>query len=133
MASGPQALRDEIEAANKKFMACFKAQDANALSMLYTEDCKVMATGMDVQTGRQGVVKVFGGTMTNGVKEVLLVIQVVGPLDSDNYCYERSEYTMYGADKKVVDQGKYVVIWHKIDGTWYLYTDIFNTNLSPSK
>jgi len=47
--------------------------------------------------------------MTNGVKEVLLVIQEVGPLDSDNYCYERSEYTMYGADKKVVDQGKYVI------------------------
>ena len=35
-------------------MDCFKAQDANALSMLYTEDCKVMATGMDTQTGRQG-------------------------------------------------------------------------------
>ena len=52
------ALRDEIEAANKKFMACFKAQDANALSMLYTEDCKVMATGMDVQTGRQGTLNV---------------------------------------------------------------------------
>ena len=56
-----------------------------------------------------GVVKVFGGAMTNGVKEVLLVIQEVGPLDGDNYCYERSEYTMYRADKKVVDQGKYVI------------------------
>jgi len=50
------ALKDDIEAANKKFMDIFKAQDANALSMLYTEDCKVMATGMDVLTGRQGKV-----------------------------------------------------------------------------
>ena len=46
--------------------------------------------------------------MANGVKEVLLEIQEVGPLDNENYCYERSEYTMYGDGKNVVDQGKYV-------------------------
>ena len=48
------ALRDEIAAANEKFMAAFKAQDANAVAALYTEDCKVMPTGSDVVMGREG-------------------------------------------------------------------------------
>ena len=44
--------------------------------------------------------------MTAGAKEVLLDIKEVGPLDQTDYCYERSEYTFYKADKTVLDQGK---------------------------
>ena len=35
-------------------MTAFKAQDANAVAALYTEDCKVMPPGSDVVTGREG-------------------------------------------------------------------------------
>ena len=49
------ALKDEIAAANEKFMAAFKAQDANAVAALYTEDCKVMPPGTDVVMGRDGI------------------------------------------------------------------------------
>ena len=49
------ALRDEIATANEKFMAAFKAQDANAVAALYTEDCKVMPPGTDVVVGRDGI------------------------------------------------------------------------------
>lgn len=55
-----------------------------------------------------GAAKVFGSVMTAGAKEVLLDIKEVGPLDQTNYCYERSEYTFFKADKTVFDQGKYV-------------------------
>lgn len=48
----------------------------------------------------------FGSVMTAGAKEVLLAIKEVGPLDQTDYCYERSEYTFYKADKTVLDQGK---------------------------
>ena len=35
-------------------MTAFKAQDANAVAALYTEDCKVMPPGSDVVMGREG-------------------------------------------------------------------------------
>ncbi len=35
-------------------MDAFAKQDATALSMLYTEDCKLMPTGSDVLVGRDG-------------------------------------------------------------------------------
>ena len=33
-------------------MRCFAANDMTALSNLYTVDCKLMPTGVDVQEGR---------------------------------------------------------------------------------
>ena len=48
------AAFDEIVAANKVFMATFDKGDAEGLSMLYTEDCKVMPTGAPTMTGRKG-------------------------------------------------------------------------------
>ena len=45
---------DEIVAANKNFMAAFDGGDAEGLSKLYTEDCKVLPSGAPVQCGRKG-------------------------------------------------------------------------------
>ena len=45
----------EIESVNQKFMEAFGKQDAIALSLLYTEDCKLMPTGTDVLFGRGGM------------------------------------------------------------------------------
>ena len=50
----PAALWADIEAANVKFMDAFKTGDATQVAKLYTEDCKVMPTGADVQLGRDG-------------------------------------------------------------------------------
>ena len=36
-------------------MAAFKAQDANAVAALYTEDCKIMPPESDVVVGREGI------------------------------------------------------------------------------
>jgi len=44
-------LMSEIEVDNQKFMEAFAKHDATALSMLYTEDCKLMPTGTDVLFG----------------------------------------------------------------------------------
>ena len=53
-----------------------------------------------------GAAKVFGSVMTAGAKEILLEIKEVGPLDQTDYCYERSEYTFFKANKTVFDKGK---------------------------
>ncbi len=48
------ALIDEIKQANGNFMKAFGAGNMDDLSALYTEDCKIMPTGADVMTGRDG-------------------------------------------------------------------------------
>jgi ketosteroid isomerase-like protein len=47
-------LHAEIQAANVKLMDAFAKGDTEAIEALYTSDCKVMHTGMDVIEGQQG-------------------------------------------------------------------------------
>jgi ketosteroid isomerase-like protein len=34
---------------------------------------------------------------------------------------------------KVVDRGKYIVIWKREQGQWKLHRDIWNTSMPPAK
>jgi ketosteroid isomerase-like protein len=111
-------------------MSRYASGDMKALSELYTEDCKLMPPGSDVVEGRAGVESVFNSVHGGGAKTVKLEIDEVGPLGSPDAVFERSHYTFYKEDGSVFDHGKFVVIWKKIDGTWFLYTDIFNSNKS---
>ena len=43
---------DEMNVHNEKFVSYFNKNDMKALSELYTEDCKLMPPGSDVQEGR---------------------------------------------------------------------------------
>ena len=57
--SSAATLADEIKAANERFMARYGSGDMKSLSLLYTEDCKIMPTGSDVQEGRASTVPLF--------------------------------------------------------------------------
>ena len=46
-------LRSEIEDASARFTEAFNRQDAEAVSQLYTEDCALMPTGVDIINGRK--------------------------------------------------------------------------------
>ncbi|XP_065177503.1 uncharacterized protein LOC135808264 [Sycon ciliatum] len=123
-------LKAEIEAANVNFMRCFDGGDFDGLSMLYTEDCKLMPTGSATLIGREGVKAVFSSAYNGGAKKVQLTVAEVGELDANfEMAYERSQYIFFKEDGTEADRGKYVVIWKKVEGKWYLYTDIFNTDL----
>ncbi|XP_078695151.1 uncharacterized protein LOC144924079 isoform X4 [Branchiostoma floridae x Branchiostoma belcheri] len=127
-----KTLKKEIEARNQKFMALYKANDMKGLATkLYTEDCKVMAPGSDTEYGRDGAEKAFVGAWAGGVKAVELKTEEVGPMGSD-VIYERGTSTSKKADGSVADEGKYIVIWKKVDGEWFMYIDIFNSSLPRS-
>ncbi|XP_019617020.1 PREDICTED: IgGFc-binding protein-like isoform X1 [Branchiostoma belcheri] len=127
-----KTLKKEIEARNQKFMALYKANDMKGLATkLYTEDCKVMAPGSDTEYGRDGAEKAFVGAWAGGVKAVELKTEEVGPMGSD-VIYERGTSTSKKADGSVADEGKYIVIWNKVDGEWFMYIDIFNSSLPRS-
>ena len=43
---------------------------------------------------------------------------------------EIGKYTLSGEAGKVMDRGKYVVIWKQEGGQWKLHRDIWNSSLS---
>ncbi|PIK47399.1 hypothetical protein BSL78_15733 [Apostichopus japonicus] len=122
-------IKEEIEAADRKLENCFGSADFVGLSNLYTEDCKVLATGSPMLEGHEGVAKLFKGVYDSGPKSVKLVEEEIGTAGGD-VIYSRGLYTFFLADGSVADEGKFVVLWKRVNGQMYLYTDIINTNKS---
>jgi ketosteroid isomerase-like protein len=47
--------------------------------------------------------------------------------------HEVGKYTLMGDGDKVLDSGKYVVIWQRQDGQWKLHRDIWNSSQPAPK
>jgi len=124
---GKQAdIATEIKAANDNWMARFAAKDTEGLGNCYTENARLMPHGHEMITGRAGIGAFFGGAMRAGVAAVELKF---GEAQRGTHCestaFERSAYIFKAADGSVVDVGKYVVVWKRCNGKWFLDSDIF--------
>jgi len=116
----------EIEAANKEFMAFFAVGDSIGLANLYTQDAKLMMNDAPAISGRKNIQSALSGIMKSGISSAnLITIDVWG---MENLITEEGELSLF-ADETVVYQGKYIVLWKKVDGKWKLFRDIFNSNL----
>ena len=116
-----------ITAANKTFMATFERADAAGMAGHYTENGQLLPPGGDFVKGRPAIQAVWQGFMDMGIKAVNLeTIEVEGHF---NTATEVGKYTITGEDGKVIDTGKYVVIWKRERGQWRLHRDIWNTSV----
>ena len=53
--------RDQLVAFNERFSAALAAQDADAVVDLYTDDARLLFTGMPMIRGREAIAKLMGG------------------------------------------------------------------------
>lgn len=117
-----------IEAAVEKFMAAFNRGDAAALSDLYTENGQLLPTGSDFVTGKAAIQAFWQGAMDMGIKSARLeTVEAEGHGDT---AIEIGKYTLSGEAGKIMDRGKYVVIWKQEGDQWKLHRDIWNSSLS---
>jgi uncharacterized protein (TIGR02246 family) len=119
------ALRDEIEAQNRRFEAAYNSGDLAALAALYVEDARLLPPDAEVVRGRQGAQAVFGGARSMGLHRVSLETLEVLPLGEDAACE-------IGHGALIPEQGaavrvKYAVVWRRTDGQWRLAVDTWNS------
>lgn len=122
-------VRAEINAANQKFGAAYAKGDAAAIGRLYTPHATVFPPGADMVSGRDGIQKVWAGAMHSGLK-----ITGLQTLSVEQYGSAAREIGRFTAEAPNAQQqmakidGKYVVVWKRLNGTWMLDTDIWNLN-----
>ena len=51
-----EVFMEEMRVSNEKFTSYYNSGDMKAVSELYTEDCKAMPQGKEVQEGRKGII-----------------------------------------------------------------------------
>jgi uncharacterized protein (TIGR02246 family) len=130
-AARADGVRTAIEAANAQFSAAAAKGDAAAVAALYSTDGQVMPAGSAPIRGAEAIQKFWQGALDSGIGAVgLKTIDVFGRGPTAT---EVGEYELRDKAGKVLDHGKYIVIWRHSDGTWKLLRDMFSTNVPPAK
>jgi len=122
--------RDWVEKDNAKFSEEAKRGDSNALAAHYASDGWLMFNNMEPMKGGD-IAKGWGGAIRSGMKELKITTQdLIGNAD---LLAETGMFEVYGDGNKLLDKGKYVVIWKPENDGWKIYRDIGNSNLAPRK
>ena len=115
-----------VEAENVKFVDAFKKGDSAAIAALYSHDALILPPNME-SVKRNDIAAFWGGFMKMGVEDFKLITDDVA--GNENQLSETGRYEIYGAENKVLDKGKYVVVWKPANGGWKFYRDIFNSDV----
>jgi uncharacterized protein (TIGR02246 family) len=131
----PAAFADDvkaaIEAANAQFSAAAAKGDGAALAALYSPDGQVMPASSDPIRGAEAIQKFWQGALDSGVAAIgLKTVEVFGHGPTAT---EVGEYELHDKAGKVLDHGKYIVVWQHANGKWTLLRDMFSTNVPPPK
>lgn len=124
-------VRAAIEAANAKFSTLAAQSNGTTLAGLYAKDGAVMPAGSEPLRGTQAIAKFWQGAFDSGVAAIeLKTVEVYG---QGATATEVGEYALRDKAGKLLDRGKYIVIWHNEGGQWKLLRDMFSTNVPPPK
>jgi uncharacterized protein (TIGR02246 family) len=124
-------VRSAIEAANAQFSAAAAKSDGAGLAALYSPDGQVMPAGGDPIRGTVAIQKFWQGALDSGIAGVgLRTVEVYGHGPTAT---EVGEYELRDKAGKIIDHGKYIVVWQRADAKWKLLRDMFSSNVPPPK
>jgi uncharacterized protein (TIGR02246 family) len=130
-AANAEDTKAAIENANAQFSAAAAKGDAAGLANLYTSDGQILPCGSDAVRGHDAIQKYWQGALSSGIAAVSLkTLEILG---TGKVVTEVGQYELSDKSEKVLDQGKYIVVWRSQNGTWKLARDMFSTSNPPSK
>ena len=116
---------DKIVEAHQNIVNVFATHDADAMAALYTQDAKLMPPNGDFIEGNAAVGAFWGSMFDAGFDG--LTIETLEVYGNGNNVAEVGLWTLT-LNGEEVDNGKFIVIWKKLQGKWYVHRDCFNSN-----
>jgi len=122
------ADKSALEAGAAAWMEAFAAKDIEVMTAFYAEDAVLLPPDAPAIFGRDAISATMQEMFAAGLGIELedLEIKVAG-----NLGYKAGRYRTRGEDGSLIDRGKYIEIWSKIDGNWVLHRDIWNSSVQP--
>jgi uncharacterized protein (TIGR02246 family) len=133
MAASPAWADDakhRIDALNAKWVAAFAAKDIAAIETMMAPDALLLSPGAPAVKGAKAIAETWKGWSELANVEVTFGAERVEASASGDMAYDYGTYTFaFDGDKgRVIEKGKYIVVWKKIDGAWKVAADIYNDN-----
>ena len=116
----------EIEARAALWTKAFNAGDVEGVASLYTENAHVMPPNGEMARGREAVRASFSSMIDADLTGELESVEANA---SGELAYRVGKYVVKSGDGTVVDRGKFIEIWEKVDGQWMIDADIWNSSL----
>lgn len=119
--------RKEIDKANLEFIDLFNKSDSIGLAKMFTSDGKSMEPNEPAFIGRRAIQNHYSLVMNAGANKLGLV--TTGLWGDSKMLAEEGEFTFIDKSGKLLDKGKYIVLWKIEDGEWKLFRDCYNSDL----
>jgi uncharacterized protein (TIGR02246 family) len=130
-AAHADVVQPAIEAANAQFSAAAAKGDGSGLAALYAADGQVLPAGSEVIQGTDAIQKFWQGALDSGIAGIgLKTLEVFA---HGSTATEVGQYELRDKAGKVLDHGKYIVVWRREGGKWKLLRDMFSTNVPTAK
>ena len=130
------AAEAAIKEADAEFFMAVNAKNAAAAAESYSDDAVFMEAGSPPLTGKDAIrkhlenlVKLPQLAMSGGATDIKFS-------DDGTVAYETGKYSLGYADAKgnpVKDEGKYLIVWRKFDGTWKTVAESNNSDKAPAQ
>ena len=125
-----EGARSAIEAANVRFSAAFAQRDSAGVAALYTADGQLLPAASDTIRGTAAIQKFWQGALDSGIAAITLT--TVEVFEQGVTATEVGQYELRDKAGKVLDHGKYIVVWRQESGKWKLLRDMFSTSVPPT-
>jgi ketosteroid isomerase-like protein len=124
---GPTDVTEEIRKANEEFMAAFDANDAARLTAVYSSDATLYPPNSEPIRGSEDIEGFWQAGFDMGLSSGK--ISTTKATAYGDTAIEEGTFEIYAADGSLIDKGKFIGIWKKVDGKWKFHNDIWNTSM----
>ena len=128
-----QAYADDMGSALKSAAHVFKTAFADnnpaAVAGLYTKDATLLPPNHAMLSGKDNIHTFWQGVIKAGVHEIKL--ETVNIEEQNDTAIEIGLLQLKDSNGKALDNGKYIVVWKKKNGTWKYHRDIWNSDNAP--
>ncbi|MFQ5680198.1 MAG: YybH family protein [Gemmatimonadota bacterium] len=110
------------------FAAAWNDGDAAAIAAQYADGAVILPPGSEPVQGAEAIVAFFTKELESGLRLELTTKEVH---DFGDRALEVGSFVFTYADGGHADHGKYMALWKKVDGSWKIYRDTWNSSMTP--
>jgi uncharacterized protein (TIGR02246 family) len=123
------SVREAIFEKNQFFAAAMAKGDAAAVASCYTIDAEFMAGGAPSVQGRANIQAALATYISQGFTEYTVTSTIV--YADSGIIGVQEAYTLSQKGGVNKDIGKSIQLWKQEDGSWKIFRDCFNSDLTP--
>ena len=125
------AIHTAVTLAHQQLMICFRQGDAAGVAAVYAAEGQIMPAYSAAIHGRAAIQAFWQGCIDMGIGAMRRTPRDIDDLgDTLN---EMGDYTFLDRHGRLLDVGKYVIIWKAQQGQWQIQCDIWTSNLPAAQ